>query len=180
MNEAHKDDIVTRLRQNADLDAMEHCNPIVIAMEREAADEIERLREALAALSVEQEPTKPRGWFVIEYADNGQECLTHTYEGDQGAFPLYTSPASGKDAKDAEQKPRELVTLNGKQLKDLLDYAWPDKDDEDQADCEISLIEWPTPFKSTEGDDMPAGLYCYCTEYPEEGIILIDEYGAAK
>lgn len=42
-----KEDIVTRLRENADLDAMEHCNPIVIAMEREAADEIERLRAEL-------------------------------------------------------------------------------------------------------------------------------------
>jgi hypothetical protein len=51
-----KEDIVTRLRENADLDAMEHCNPIVIAMEREAADEIERLREALTSLQPAQEP----------------------------------------------------------------------------------------------------------------------------
>ncbi len=34
--------IKQRLRENADLDAMEHCNPIVIALERDAADEIER------------------------------------------------------------------------------------------------------------------------------------------
>jgi hypothetical protein len=85
------------------------------------------------------------------------------------------------DAEDARQfKPRALVTMNGKQLKDLLDYAWPDKDDADQADSELTLIAHDTPFKSTEGDDMPAGLYCYCTEYPEEGIILIDEKDAAK
>jgi hypothetical protein len=51
-----KQDIVTRLRENADLDAMEHCNPIVIAMEREAADEIERLRESLTSLQPAQEP----------------------------------------------------------------------------------------------------------------------------
>jgi hypothetical protein len=49
--EQAKEDIVTRLHENADLDEMEHCNPIVIAMEREAADEIERLRTALSALS---------------------------------------------------------------------------------------------------------------------------------
>jgi hypothetical protein len=85
------------------------------------------------------------------------------------------------DAEDARRfKPRELVTLNGKQLKDLLDYAWPDKDDADQADSELTLIAHDTPFKSTEGDEMPAGLYCYCTEYPEEGIILIDEKESSK
>lgn len=43
-------DIKTRLRQNADLDEMEHCNPIVIALEREAADHIEALERQLADL----------------------------------------------------------------------------------------------------------------------------------
>lgn len=44
-----------------------------------------------ASLAKEQEQ-KPRGWFVIEYADNGEECLTHTHKGDRGAFPLYVAP----------------------------------------------------------------------------------------
>jgi len=38
-------DLINRLRENADLDEMEHGNPDVVALEREAADEIERLRE---------------------------------------------------------------------------------------------------------------------------------------
>jgi hypothetical protein len=44
-----KDDITQRLRDNADLDAAEDGNPAVIRLEREAADEIDRLRRALAA-----------------------------------------------------------------------------------------------------------------------------------
>lgn len=39
-----QDDITARLRENADLDAAEDGNPAVIRMEREAADEIDRLR----------------------------------------------------------------------------------------------------------------------------------------
>jgi hypothetical protein len=42
-----EDDIVQRLRNNADLDAAEDGNPAVIRLEREAADEIDRLRRAL-------------------------------------------------------------------------------------------------------------------------------------
>lgn len=43
-----EDDIVQRLRDNADLDAAEDGNPAVIRLEREAANEIERLRRALS------------------------------------------------------------------------------------------------------------------------------------
>lgn len=46
--EGEKDDITQRLRDNADLDAAEDGNPAVIRLEREAADEIDRLRRALA------------------------------------------------------------------------------------------------------------------------------------
>lgn len=42
-------DLPARLRENAELDAMEHGNPDVIALEREAADRIEQLEAELAA-----------------------------------------------------------------------------------------------------------------------------------
>lgn len=45
-----QDDIIQRLRDNADIDEAEHCNPDVVALEREAADEIERLRSELSKL----------------------------------------------------------------------------------------------------------------------------------
>lgn len=62
---------------------------------------------------------------------------------------------------------RELATLNHKQILDLLDAV---KDDDD-SEAEVTLIAHDAPFKSTDGDDMAAGLYFYWTEYPEEGIV---------
>ena len=52
---ADETDIVSRLRINADIDEMEHCNPHVIALEREAADEIARLRAAVLSAPSEQD-----------------------------------------------------------------------------------------------------------------------------
>lgn len=43
-----QDDITQRLRDNADLDEAEHGNARVVQLEREAADEIERLRAELS------------------------------------------------------------------------------------------------------------------------------------
>ena len=45
-------DIVRRLRENADLDAAEHVPHEVVQMQYEAANEIERLREQVAHLSL--------------------------------------------------------------------------------------------------------------------------------
>ena len=45
-------DIVMRLRENADLDAAEHVPHEVVQMQYEAANEIERLREQVAHLSL--------------------------------------------------------------------------------------------------------------------------------
>ncbi|BEG78428.1 hypothetical protein [Achromobacter xylosoxidans] len=45
-----QDDITQRLRDNADIDEAEHGNARVVQLEREAADEIERLRAELSTL----------------------------------------------------------------------------------------------------------------------------------
>ena len=45
-------DIVMRLRENADLDAAEHVPHEVVQMQYEAANEIERLRDQVAHLSL--------------------------------------------------------------------------------------------------------------------------------
>lgn len=44
----NQNDIIQRLRDNADLDEAEHGNARVVQLEREAADEIERLRGELS------------------------------------------------------------------------------------------------------------------------------------
>ena len=48
-------DIVDRLRENADLDAAEHVPAEVVQMQYDAADELARLREQVAALTKERD-----------------------------------------------------------------------------------------------------------------------------
>ena len=62
------------------------------------------------------------------------------------------------------------LTLTAKQLREALEFANPDgPDDVDQAETEVTITR-RAAFTSTEGDDMPAGLYVHLTEYPEEGV----------
>lgn len=64
-----------------------------------------------------------------------------------------------------------MSTLSGKGLLELLDFVSPDREqDPDQLECEVTLFHRDSAFTSTDGEDHPAGLYAYLTEYPEEGI----------
>ncbi|WP_429169353.1 hypothetical protein [Aeromonas hydrophila] len=64
-----------------------------------------------------------------------------------------------------------MSTLSGKDLLELLDFVSPDREqDPDQLECEVTLFHRDSAFTSTDGEDHPAGLYAYLTEYPEEGI----------
>lgn len=64
-----------------------------------------------------------------------------------------------------------MSTLSGKDLLELLDFVSPDREqDPDQLECEVTLFHRASAFTSTDGEDHPAGLYAYLTEYPEEGI----------
>lgn len=69
----------------------------------------------------------PRGWFVIDYADNGAECLTHIYKGDQGAFPLYSVPSQPGLEKDAER------------------YRWLRSSDRGMASISCAISDYPEP-----------------------------------
>jgi len=90
---------------------------------------------------------------------------------------IAAAPAQEKDSKG--NAVRRVITLNGKQLAWLLEAAWPDRHDTDQAETELTIIEYAEPFKSSEGDDMEAGLYFFDSEYPEEGITPVDCPAAA-
>jgi hypothetical protein len=70
---------------------------------------------------------------------------------------------------------KPVFTLNARQLRSALDFIAPDFDnDEDQRDVEISMQIMPYRM-SLEDEPMPAGLYAWCTDYPEEGCILLLE-----
>jgi hypothetical protein len=62
------------------------------------------------------------------------------------------------------------ITLSGHQLLAALDLCNPDgPEDKDQLDTEITIVA-REEFVSTDGEKMPAGTYCYFTDYPEEGL----------
>lgn len=100
-----QDDITQRLRDNADLDEAEHGNARVVQLEREAADEIERLRAELSKLRApvaEQKPIKLSD-DVLHFLKEGVENATQCEESDVDQefadqllllmhTPLYTEP----------------------------------------------------------------------------------------
>ncbi len=60
-----------------------------------------------------------------------------------------------------------VVTLNGAQLLQALDFIAPDRDtDPQQLECELTISFADGPAGS--------GYYCYCTDYPDEGAIMLD------
>lgn len=62
------------------------------------------------------------------------------------------------------------ITLSAADLVDLADFCSPDRDtDPEQLETEIVLF-YRRAFKSTDGDDMPAGVYVHLADYPEEGV----------
>ena len=62
------------------------------------------------------------------------------------------------------------ITLSAADLVELADFCSPDRDtDPEQLGTEIVLF-YRRAFKSTDGDDMPAGVYVHLADYPEEGL----------
>ena len=86
----------------------------------------------------------------------------------QARSALTSTPPSAPGKGEAEGNG---LTLSAQQLKDALEFVAPDFDaDEDQREAEVCIQELPARM-STDGEPMPAGLYCWLAEYPEEGCI---------
>lgn len=61
------------------------------------------------------------------------------------------------------------MTLSAKQLRDALKFCNPDEGGSDQMETEVTFFFREENEISNEGDPMPRGVYCYLSEYPEEG-----------
>jgi hypothetical protein len=70
-----------------------------------------------------------------------------------------------EQSSDALKDAGDAVTLTGAQLLEALDFIAPDRDS-DQLESEAT-IQYGTGHSGK-------GLYCWVTEYPEEGAILLD------
>lgn len=65
---------------------------------------------------------------------------------------------------------KRTVTISGKGLLELVDFICPDHEtDIEQQETEIVLLNREA-FTSTDGEEMPSGVYAYLAEYPEEGL----------
>lgn len=74
--------------------------------------------------------------------------------------------------------PKTSMTLNAHMLREALEFANPDGDgDPDQMNTELTfrdLSKEEAAKMATENDEgypYPAGIYCWPTEYPEEGCL---------
>ncbi|WP_323941631.1 hypothetical protein [Aeromonas caviae] len=75
-----------------------------------------------------------------------------------------------EDAVSGEDSHQTGITLSAADLVELADFCSPDRDtDPEQLETEIVLF-YRHAFKSTDGDDMPAGVYVHLADYPEEGV----------
>ena len=65
------------------------------------------------------------------------------------------------------------ITITARQLREALEFCNPDGPaNDDQEDTEVT-IHYVEGRRSDEGEPMAAGLYCWLTEYPEEGCISL-------
>lgn len=64
----------------------------------------------------------------------------------------------------------QLITLTGYQIRTILDMV----DAEDEAEITISYIDYDRPCVDS-GEVMPAGLYAWFTDYPDEGSLYLPE-----
>ncbi len=63
------------------------------------------------------------------------------------------------------------IALNGHALLELLEFVAPDHTtDQEQLETEFVLLEKTAPFTAEDGSVMPAGVYAYLVDCPEEGI----------
>lgn len=75
-----------------------------------------------------------------------------------------------EDAVSGEDSHQTGITLSAADLVELADFCSPDRDtDPEQLETEIVLF-YRRAFKSTDGGDMPAGVYVHLADYPEEGL----------
>lgn len=86
---------------------------------------------------------------------------------------------------------KTLLTLNGYQIRSALAFVAPDATHEPKNDKEAQILEseletdlsfgmFEAGKDEESGEEMPAGLYCWLTEYPEEGRIHLPEIAARK
>lgn len=83
-----------------------------------------------------------------------------------------------EDVIEQETKPKQperYVCLNGKQLRDLVEFVCPDGGDTDELETEVSIRYFYNKSIDDETQEvLQPGYYACLAEYPEEGSIYLD------
>lgn len=99
-------------------------------------------------------------WYWQEATERAERVLANL-----GIFNAAIAAGGAQEAADT-------VSLTGAQLLEAFQFVAPDHpNDADQLECEVTI-------QRGNGHDGP-GLYCWITEYPEEGAIRLDAAPAA-
>jgi hypothetical protein len=118
-------------------------------------------RHALAARALERDYSLPN----IEHYKVCSDALL-------AALNTPTPQADAAIAAGGAQEAADTVSLTGAQLLEAFQFVAPDHpNDADQLECEVTI-------QRGNGHD-GHGLYCWITEYPEEGAIRLDADPAA-
>jgi hypothetical protein len=73
---------------------------------------------------------------------------------------------------EADRPPSETpapLTLTGYQIEQLADFV------DGERDTELTLAHFPKRPPDADGNEMPAGLYAWFSEYPDEGSLHLAE-----
>jgi hypothetical protein len=99
------------------------------------------------------------------------------------AVQLQAFAFAAMEALIAQRVLQPAITLTGHQLRAALELAWPDGDnDPDQGETVVTLCqrhEFPATDEDGKAVVLPAGLYLYYDDLPEEGIIPIPDTALA-
>jgi hypothetical protein len=95
------------------------------------------------------------------------------------ALRILRQIASGQIPVEVASPLPPSVTITAAQLREALEFVNPDgPEDADQMESEVTIFQRRTDDTSTEGEPLPRGMYCYLSEYPEEGCIPLFDVSA--
>lgn len=120
---------------------------------------------------------EPDAWIQADHLAQAKRgafmCRVEAeYRKGMDLVPIFAAPSASAQQAEPEKVSRR-VHLSAAQLLEALEFVAPDRDtDQDQLDGEVTI-------EHGEGHS-GTGYYCYVSDYPEEGAILLDGESASS
>lgn len=151
---------------------LRRCGELLAALAQQPQDHVEVMKR-IAGDSAQE----PDAWIQADHLAQAKRgafmCRVEAeYRKGMDLVPIFAAPSAS--ARQAEpEKVSRRVHLSAAQLLEALEFVAPDRDtDQDQLDGEVTI-------EHGEGHS-GTGYYCYVSDYPEEGAILLDGESASS